>query len=69
MNRILKQTLMSVAHPQHLRLCPDCVSFLNTYRKSVSVSRSIRPEEIPLRIRDNIFDFLRACVRKSGSNS
>jgi hypothetical protein len=54
---------------QHLRLCPDCVNFLNTYKKTVSVTRSIRPEEIPPRIRDTIVDFLRARVRKSGSNS
>jgi hypothetical protein len=54
---------------QHLRLCPDCVNFLNTYKKTVSVTRSIRPEEIPPRIRDTIVDFLRGRVRKSGSNS
>lgn len=54
---------------QHLRLCPDCVSFLNTYKKSVSVTRSIGPEEIPPRIRDNIVNFLRRRVRKSGSKS
>jgi hypothetical protein len=54
---------------QHLRLCPDCVGFLNTYKKSVSVTRSIRPEEIPPRVRDNIIDFLRRRVRKSASNS
>jgi hypothetical protein len=53
----------------HLRLCPDCVSFLNTYKKSVSVTRSIRPEEIPPRIRDNIVNFLRARVGKSGRPS
>jgi hypothetical protein len=54
---------------QHLRLCPDCVNFLNTYKKTVSVTRSIGPEEIPPRIRDTIVDFLRGRVRKSGSNS
>ncbi len=54
---------------QHLRLCPDCVSFLNTYEKSVSVTRSIRPEEIPPRVRNNIVNFLRRHVLKSDSNS
>ena len=53
---------------QHLRICPDCVSFLNTYRKTVSVTRSVRPEEIPPRVRNNILDFLRRRVRKSGTN-
>jgi hypothetical protein len=54
---------------QHLRLCLDCVNFLNTYKKTVSVTRSIRPEEIPPRIRDNIVNFLRARVGKSGRPS
>ena len=54
---------------QHLRICPDCVNFLSTYKKTVSVTRSIRPEEIPPRVRNNILDFLRNRVRKSGTNS
>jgi Putative zinc-finger len=54
---------------QHLQICPDCVNFLNTYKKTVSVTRSIRPEEIPPRVRNNILDFLRSRVRKSGANS
>jgi hypothetical protein len=54
---------------QHLRICPDCVNFLNTYKKTVSVTRSIRPEEIPPRVQNNILDFLRSRVRKSGTNS
>jgi Putative zinc-finger len=54
---------------QHLRICPDCVSFLNTYKKTASEIRSIRPEEIPLKIRNNILKFLRGRMRKSGTNS
>jgi hypothetical protein len=54
---------------RHLRVCPDCVNFLNTYKKTASVTRSIRPEEIPERIRNNILDFLRGRMRKSGTNS
>jgi len=52
---------------QHLRICPDCVNFLNTYKKTLSVTRSIRPEEIPPRVQNNILDFLRTQVRKSGT--
>lgn len=52
---------------RHLRICRDCVNFLNTYKKTVSVTRSIRPEEIPPEVRNNILDFLRARLRKSGS--
>ncbi len=54
---------------QHLRICPDCVNFLNTYKKTVSVTRSIRPEEIPPRVRNNILNFLRKRLRRSGTNS
>jgi hypothetical protein len=54
---------------RHLRICPDCVKFLNTYKKTASVTRSIRPEEIPPRVRSNILDFLRARLRKSGTRS
>jgi Putative zinc-finger len=54
---------------QHLRICPDCVNFLNTYKKTVSVTRSIRAEEIPPSVRNSILDFLRGRMRKSGTNS
>ena len=52
---------------QHLRICPDCVSFLNTYKKTVSIGRSLAPEEIPQSVRKNILEFLRKRVRKSGA--
>ena len=54
---------------QHLKICPDCVNFLSTYKKTVSVSRSIRSEEIPPRVRNNILNFLRFSTRKSGTSS
>jgi hypothetical protein len=54
---------------RHLRICPDCVNFLNTYKKTASVTRSIRPEEIPPRVRNNILDFLRGRMRKPGAHS
>jgi hypothetical protein len=54
---------------RHLRICPDCVNFLNTYKKTADVTRSISPEEIPPGIRENILDFLRERMRKSGTSS
>jgi Putative zinc-finger len=54
---------------RHLRICPDCVNFLNTYKKTADVTRSISPEEIPPRIRENILDFLRGRMRKSRTSS
>jgi Putative zinc-finger len=54
---------------RHLRICPDCVNFLNTYKKTADVTRSVSPEEIPPRIRENILDFLRGRMRKSRTSS
>ena len=54
---------------RHLRVCPDCVNFLNTYKKTVATSRSLRPDEIPANVRDNILDFLRKRIRKSPLSS
>jgi Putative zinc-finger len=54
---------------RHLRSCPDCVNFLNTYKKTATLTRSIRPEEIPIRVRNSILDFLREQIRKSSSRS
>lgn len=50
---------------QHLRICPDCVSFLNTYKKTVQVTGSVVAEEIPPKVRSNILAFLRKRVRSS----
>jgi hypothetical protein len=53
----------------HLRICPDCVNFLNTYKKTVMVSGSVHSEELPARVRENILDFLRGPMRKTPLNS
>lgn len=45
---------------RHLRVCPDCVSFLNTYEKTVAVTGVVRIDEIPAKVRKNILDFLRS---------
>jgi len=52
---------------RHLRICPDCVNFLNTYKKTVSVTRSLRAEEIPPRVQSNILGFLRGRMRNTNS--
>jgi hypothetical protein len=44
---------------EHLRICPDCVNFLNTYKKTVSVAGSIGYSAIPAKVRDNVLTFLR----------
>lgn len=49
---------------QHLRICPDCVAFLNTYRKTVAVINSVKVEDLPEKVRRNILDFLHGRARR-----
>jgi hypothetical protein len=48
----------------HLRICPDCVNFLKTYNKTISLARSIRSDELPARLRANVRAFLRQKIRR-----
>lgn len=50
---------------QHLRICPDCISFLNSYRKTVSLTGTVRAEEIPAKVQERILDFLRKRMHPS----
>jgi len=54
---------------RHLRICPDCVAFLRTYKKTASLTRSVRVEELPDKVRRNILDFLREGMKQSGASS
>ena len=44
---------------RHLRICPDCVNFLNTYKKSVSLTGSLVIREMPRNVRATVLAFLR----------
>ncbi|HSK30592.1 MAG TPA: zf-HC2 domain-containing protein [Candidatus Limnocylindria bacterium] len=52
---------------QHLSICPDCVSFLNTYRETAMATKSLSPAEIPERVRENILEFLRRGLQRAGA--
>jgi len=52
---------------QHLSICPDCVRFLKTYKKTVTAARSIKAERLPLIVRENILAFLRKRIRRIGA--
>jgi len=54
---------------RHLRICPDCVNFLNTYKKTAATSASLPPEAIPAKVRENILEFLRSRIRKRALSS
>ena len=55
----------ALAFEQHLRDCPDCVAFLNTYKKTIQATRSLHSEEIPLEMRSRVQQFLREKIARS----
>ena len=57
-------TEIVAAFEAHLRLCPDCVAFLNTYKKTVQTTRSLRFEDIPTEIEKRVRRFLRERTQK-----
>ena len=42
----------------HLELCPPCVSFVNTYRGTVNIARTIQADDIPPELTQRLIDFL-----------
>ena len=48
---------------QHLKICPDCVNFLKTYKKTIQATSTLYPEEIPSKVQDNIWQFIRRKLR------
>jgi len=43
---------------KHLHICPDCVAFMNTYKKTVEVTRSLPCEDIPPEMEKRVSRFL-----------
>jgi hypothetical protein len=51
---------------RHVRICPDYVNFLNTYKKPVAVTRSVTIDDIPENVRNNILT-LRKRIHRRGT--
>jgi anti-sigma factor RsiW len=49
---------------RHLRICPDCVSFLNTYKKTIALGGIANAGEIPFKVRANVLAFLRRKIHR-----
>lgn len=47
------------AFEAHVRDCRDCVTFLNTYRKSVEATRRLRYDTLPPRLQDRALKVIR----------
>ena len=43
----------------HLDLCPSCVCFVNTYRNTVNIARTLQADDIPPELTQRLIDFLR----------
>jgi hypothetical protein len=43
----------------HLDLCPPCVTFVNTYRNTVNIARTLQADEIPPELTQRLIEFLR----------
>lgn len=48
------------AFEAHMRICVDCVAFLNTYRETIRTTHSVRYETIPEEMLDRVQQFLRS---------
>jgi len=44
---------------EHLMICPDCVAFLNTYKKTIQSTRFLQYEDIPSEMKSRVQKFLR----------
>jgi anti-sigma factor RsiW len=57
-------TNLKLEFEEHLQICPDCVNFLKTYKKTMSLARSLRSDAMPAYVRANVRAFLRQKVRR-----
>ena len=48
---------------KHLRICPDCVAFLNTYNKTIQMTQSLRYEDIPAEMEKRVRRFLQKKIK------
>jgi len=48
---------------QHLKICPDCVNFLKTYKKTIEATGALYANDIPPEVRDSLWQFLSRKLR------
>jgi len=53
---------LTAAFEEHLRRCPDCVAFINTYKKTTEAVQSFVYENIPSEMQIRVRQFLRANI-------
>jgi anti-sigma factor RsiW len=53
------------AFDRHLSVCPDCVAFLNTYKKAVQLAKSFLSQDLPKPVLGKIKTSLEAKLQKA----
>lgn len=50
---------------QHLADCPPCLTFIKTYRRTVSLCCDLRTDDIPQELKDKLRTFLATRVKRA----
>jgi len=53
------EVTLRTAFERHLRNCPDCRAFLNTYRQTIRTTRSLHYDQVPEEMLSRVQRFLR----------
>ena len=57
----------TLAFEEHLSVCPDCVAFLNTYKKTIQATQSLRYEDIPSETEKRVREFIQKRIKESST--
>ena len=55
---------IAAALEEHLRDCPDCTAFINTYKRTTQALQSICYEDVPVEMQSRVRQFLRAKIKR-----
>lgn len=49
---------------KHLKICPDCVSFLNTYKTTIRTTQHVPVAKMPATVQDKLLAYIRKQAKK-----
>ena len=55
---------IAAALEEHLRNCPDCTAFINTFKRTTQALQSICYEDVPVEMQSRVRQFLRAKIKR-----
>src|ERR1700756_3199822 len=59
----------TLAFEEHLSVCPDCIAFLNTYKKTIQATESLSYEDIPSEIEKRVREFIQKKIKGFSTKS